>query len=525
MELGSTEEQSLLDALRTSEARFRAICEAAPLGIYVSEVPNGVIYVNPAMQRIFGRPAEDLLGEGWKQCLHPDDGPSVLAQRAAHYDRSRPMRVSGRYLKSDGSVIWTQLHAAPITECGELRGYVGMIEDVTEHKALQTQLLMAGRLASVGTMAAGVAHEVNTPLAVMLANLEWVDRHLKAATDEVLRMNQEHGVGASLAEKLWGLEGPLNDTREAAERVSLIMKDLTLFSRPDASDQGMADLERVLRSAGRMASHELKHRARLVHEYDALPWVHGSEARLGQVFLNLLINAAHAIPEGRPDENKVRLRARQVDSDRIVVEVQDSGIGVADEVADRIFDPFFSTKEKNLGTGLGLAICHRIVSDLGGRIEVESAPERGTIFRVHLQVARAVADPPSAPEPRAKPLPRRIRVLVIDDDAAILRSIVALLGDDCEVRAMTNAREALGLLRQGERYDVVLCDLMMPDMNGMEFFSELVDALPEVAEQVVFVTGGAVTNSARQFLDQVKNPLLRKPFSADQLRRALATKV
>jgi len=522
--MGQTEassEQSLLEALRTSEARFRAICEAAPVGIYVSEIPNGVVYVNPSMQRMFGRPAEELLGESWKRYLHPDDAPSTLGRRAAHYDRSAAMRISARYLKGDGSVIWTQLHAVPLTERGELRGYVGVIEDVTEHKALQAQLVMAGRLASVGTLAAGVAHEVNTPLAVMLANLEWVERQLGAAIEN-LECRDEHG--PEVAARLRILEAPLNDVRDAAERVSLIMKDLTLFSRPETAEQGAAELGPVLDSAARMAAHELKHRARLVHDYGSLPWVQGSESRLGQVFLNLLINAAHAIPEGQ-EGHEVRVSAREAGPERVTVEVRDTGGGIDPSVVDRIFDPFFTTKDKNLGTGLGLAICHRIVSDVGGSIEVESEPGKGSVFRVHLRRGNPAARAVSSPGRRPVEAARAARVLAIDDDAAILRTVMTLIGKDGEVRATTSAREALAELVRGARYDVVLCDLTMPDMSGVEFYQQLTEKLPEMAARVVFVTGGAVTNADRDFLDRVSNRTLKKPFTAQELKRAVSSGV
>jgi len=512
------DERALLEALRASEARFRAICEAAPLGIYVSEIGTGVVYVNPAMERILGRSGAELLGTGWQEFLHPDDAAQALGERASHYEQASHMRIPARYVRSDGATIWTQLHAAPVREGGELRGYVGVLEDVSEPRALQAQLMMAGRLASVGTLAAGVAHEVNTPLAVMLGNLEWVQDRLSAAIAALERpRDPSQRSDAPRVEDLRALRSPLADAQDAARRVSVVMKDLTLFSRPAQDERASTELGRVLASAARMASHELKHRARLVHDYAQLPWVRGSEARLGQVFLNLLVNAAHAIPEGAAEANEVRLRVRPAEPGMIAVEVSDTGAGIAPDVIEHVFDPFFTTKHKSLGTGLGLAICQRIVAGVGGRIEVESQPGQGTVFRVLL--AAAAPDPRATPPAgmpaavTAAPAPRRARVLIIDDDAQILGSIARLLADEHDVETTTSAREALAQLQAGARYDVVLCDLMMPDMDGMAFHERLSEELPELVERVVFITGGAVTSTTREFLDRVPNERLDKPFS------------
>jgi CheY-like chemotaxis protein len=303
------------------------------------------------------------------------------------------------------------------------------------------------------------------------------------------------------------------------------MKDLTLFSAPELGDSGTACLERVLASATRMASHELRHRARLVCDYADLPWVQGSDARLGQVFLNLLINAAHAIPEGRLQEHEVRVVARMREPGLVMVEVRDTGAGMAPDMVERIFDPFFTTKPHNLGTGLGLAICHRIVQGVGGRIEVESELGRGSVFRVLLRTGDPVEPPVRPLEPPSRPAPGRARILVVDDDATVLSSTALLLEDDNEVEIMTNARAALRRLQAGERFDVVLCDVMMPDMTGMEFHARLSEVLPELAEQVIFITGGAVTRTARDFLAQVPNARLDKPFDVQELLALIADRI
>ncbi len=523
--------RDLVDVLRGSEARFRAICECAPLGIYVSEIGRGVVYVNPAMQRILGRSQQQLAGTGWQQTVHPDDLPQVLSERRRAYEKATSLSVAARYMRDRHRLVWTQLHAAPMREGASLLGYVGTIEDITEQRELKAQLVVAARLASVGTLAAGVAHEVNTPLAAALGNLEWANARLATLIERCERPSEPPAEAApglcqpEVLQRLRELQDPLRDAHDAAQRVRLIMRDLKLFSRPDQREQEPAELKRVLDSAARMAWHELRHRARLVRDYDELPYVHGGEARLGQVFLNLLINAAQAIPEGEADDHEVRLSAHAAGADMVAVEVHDSGAGIASEVLERIFDPFFTTKPQNVGTGLGLAICHRIVSGLGGRIEVESEPTRGSVFRVLLPVAEPVERVKRTPPHAFPPVVGRGRVLVIDDDEALVASMALVLGDQHEVETMTNARAALQRLLAGERFDAVLCDLMMPGMSGMEFHARLSAAHPALADQVIFLTGGAFTGAAQAFLDRVSNARLDKPFAAQELLARVAERI
>jgi CheY-like chemotaxis protein len=299
--------------------------------------------------------------------------------------------------------------------------------------------------------------------------------------------------------------------------VRAIVGDLKLFSRAEEERTVSVELTHVLDSAARMAWNEVRHRARFVREYGRLPLVLGSEARLGQVFLNLIVNAAQAIPEGHVDDHEIRLCARELPSKQVLVEVHDTGSGIAEHLVGRIFDPFFTTKPPGIGTGLGLAICHRIVTSLGGRIDVESQPGRGTVVRVTL----AAAEPELPIEALPAPLPSsesRGRVLVIDDDPAVGNAIGLLLSEDHEVAVLTSARRALGRLRRGEVFDAIVCDVMMPEMSGVDFHSELVRTQPELATRIIFISGGAFTLQAREFLDRVSNPRVDKPFDAEFLR-------
>lgn len=393
-----------------------------------------------------------------------------------------------------------------------------------ERSKMQEQLLISDRMASVGTLAAGVAHEINNPLAALMANLDFAAQDVAQLALDV----RSHGSGTDgagtndgaaewIATRLREIEEPLRDARESADRVGHIVRDLKIFSRSDEDKTGAVDVRRVMESSLRMAWNEIRHRARLVKEYGDVPPVEGNEGRLGQVFLNLIVNAAQAMPEGRADKNEIRVVTKQDDHDRVVVEVRDTGSGIPDSVISRIFDPFFTTKPVGVGTGLGLAICHRIVTALGGELTVESQVGKGTVFRAVLPVAKgdAVEVPPTPP---AVAPGRRGRILVVDDEPMLGTAVRRMLSAEHEVLATTSARDAIGRVSKGERFDIILCDLMMPEVTGMDLHAELLRLAPEQAEKVVFMTGGAFTSQARAFLDQVRNLRVEKPFHVGSLR-------
>jgi len=314
------------------------------------------------------------------------------------------------------------------------------------------------------------------------------------------------------------LRDELSDVREAAERIRQIVGDLKLFSRAAEDRRTSVDLPTLLDSSLRMAANEIRHRARLIKAYEPVPPIEANASRLGQVFVNLFVNAAHAIPEGHADDNEIRVATRQEADGRILIEISDTGSGMPREVLERLFTPFFTTKAVGSGTGLGLAICHRIVSGLGGEISVESRVGVGSVFRVRLPGSQASEARLWQPPPQSAPAVRRGRVLIVDDDAMIVRAMRRLLSTEHEVKAFRSAHEALALLAAGERFDVILCDLMMPAMTGMELHAKVSQLAPEQAARMIFLTGGAFSAQAQAFLDAGTTVWLNKPFDRESLR-------
>lgn len=488
---------------RTEErlrANFHALIELLP-DLVIAQRQGQIVYVNPAAVSCLGHQnAQDLVGQPLRGLIPSEDTVAFEAQLGKIEQTGQPSpRREGRLVRRDGQVLQIEYLMLPLAFDGE-PSVVMICRDITERNQMQARLLLADRMASVGMLAAGVAHEINNPLAYITANLDF-------AIDQL--------AGASWAGEV--LEA-LREAREGARRVQQIVRDLKTFSRGEEEQRGPVDLRRVIEASINMAWNEIRHRARLVKDYGEVPPVEGNEGRLGQVFLNLLINAAQAIPAGQADRNEIRISTRRSPDGRVIVDVKDTGTGIPPDVRNRLFEPFFTTKPVGIGTGLGLTISQSIVSSMGGEITVESEVGRGSLFRVILPAAtdRSVV---STPQPRTEPpLVRRGNILVVDDEPLVAAIIRRFLGQRHEVTVLTDGKDALEQIQSGKRFDVILCDLMMPNVSGMDFHEELSRMAPDQCERVIFVTGGAFSPQARSFLDRVPNLRIEKPFDVKVLQ-------
>jgi two-component system cell cycle sensor histidine kinase/response regulator CckA len=399
----------------------------------------------------------------------------------------------------------------PVEVTVSLRRFIGqdylvvVARETTERKQLEAQLAQSDRLASVGVLAAGVAHEINNPLVYIMNNLSYVLTHMPDGLDE--------------------LASALREARSGAERVRDIVKDLKTFSRSDSEKMEAMDVRTILDSAIKVAHNEIRHRAQLVRHYDDIPPV-DANTRLGQVFLNLILNAAHAIGEGDVSNNQITVRVERRDlQGQVLVSIRDTGIGIPSERLSKIFDPFFTTKPVGVGTGLGLSICRNITEALGGHIDVTSEVGVGSTFTVSLPYS--VQRPASIIQPSSRPpapTTRSLRVLVVDDDVFVARSIRRLLRPQHDVTLALSGRQALGLIRNSD-YDVIFCDVMMPEMTGMELHAAVRKQNDKLSERFVFITGGPFTPEARQLFDAVTNPCIQKPFTPTDLANVLETAI
>ena len=482
------------------ESRIDILSRHAHDMMLLSDERHHLVDVNDRTCELLGWRREELLGRHVSELRDPttlaDFPTEALASMGAE-----GMLVETRYRRKDGSTFPVEASVRAATFGGR-RYHQGIVRDITERRRLELQLQLADRMASVGSLAAGVAHELNNPLAYVLANLDFA----------LTELSHPQPDGAEVRHAL-------AEAREGGVRMRQIVRDLKTFARGHESDRELVDVRRVLQTAVGLAQNEIRLRARLSLELADVPPVRGSEHRLGQAFLNLLVNAAQAISPGAPDRNLVNASTAVAEDGRVVVEVTDTGAGIPAEVLPRIFDPFFTTRPVGSGTGLGLAIVHAIVTDVGGEVRVHSEPGQGTIFTVLLPPAPAATAGPAGHGGAPLP-PGAGRVLVVDDEPLVGRAVSRILSPPHQVTVASSAGEALTLLEAGP-FDVVLCDLMMPGMTGMDLHARLASADPGLAARFIFLTGGAFTDLARDFLERVPNPRLEKPFEPAALRAAV----
>jgi PAS domain S-box-containing protein len=506
--------------LRERERWFATTLHSIADAVIAVDLAGRVTFMNPPAEALTGTSAASALGRPAREVLQLKDGDGMPYEQtplatALREKRQVALQEASLVNLATGAQRLIADSAAPVIDAGQTLGAVMVFRDVTEQRSLQKQLEISDRLASLGTMAAGVAHEINNPLAVVLGTtgvlVEEVAKHRAELPPSAL--------SPQATSRLDDIGLALNDVLSAAERISHIVSDLRAFSRPMPPSSGLMNVVGCLEWAIRTTAHELHQRARLIKQFGPIPEVRGDETRLSQVLINLLINAAHAIPSGDAEHHTITISARTDAQGWLVIEVSDTGTGIAKEHIGRIFEPFFTTKPVGVGTGLGLSICHGIVSSLGGQLRVESQPGEGSLFQVRLPAALPEQTPQNnepAPQTLAPP-ERQARVLVIDDEDIVLRVIARVLRDQHVVCAHS-AQEALSLLDHGQRFDIILADLLMPTMTGMDFYEILLGRDPDLAQRVVFLTGGAVTARARDFLQSVPNLRLDKPFGASALR-------
>jgi signal transduction histidine kinase/CheY-like chemotaxis protein len=381
-----------------------------------------------------------------------------------------------------------------------------LIRDVTEEKEVARKLAEAERLAALGVLAAGMGHEINNPLMIIRENARMVGQELETLGVAV------RGGGSAIA----SMSKKLDDLLVAADRLQAIVADLRLFRRDRGPELSPVDARAVLGRSIEIARGPMQQRARLELALGDMPLVAARATQLGQVFLNLLVNASQAIGDTDPRGQEIRVETSTDARGWAVVAISDTGCGIPEAELGTIFDPFYTTKRE--GMGLGLAISSRIVNDFGGTITVESSVGRGTTFRVALPPSTGGLPRPFAPKPQPEAMPR-LRLLLIDDEPALLRVLALVLGEQHEVVTAGGCNAAMQVLAGDAAFDAILCDLMMPLGDGMAFYERLGQSA--LQRRVVFMTGGAYTPKARAFLDSIPNPTLEKPFTPEALGAAL----
>jgi len=519
------------EALRQTRDRMVEILEGTPDAFFMVDANWNFTYVNAHSEDLSSRPREQMLSRSlWEMIPRLAAPPYEQALR-----RAMIHRVTYRFEAHFPPEHWFEVHIYPSGQ--GLSAFFREIRDrkrleaerdallAREHSlrleaealaqqrtrellAAQEKLVQSEKLAVAGQLAAGVGHEINNPLSFVIGNLHFALEALGALSGPL-----------SSTEALQEPLEALREARTGAERIRVILTDLKRFARADESLLGPVDVREALEFSLSMAMPHLRHRAQVERRYSPVPKALANDAKLGQVFLHLLMNAAHAIPEGDAVRYRLTLTTRMEDG-RVVVEVSDTGRGMTPEVLERAFEPFFTTKSMGEGMGLGLSICLGLVQSMKGELSATSKPGMGTTFRVVLPTSLAPA-PVLTPVSAAK-VSRRRRVLVIDDEPGMASVFRRILGRSHEVVVAESGREALELLEKDDAFDRIFCDLMMADLTGMDVYEALVSRQKDCLERFVFMTGGSFTERARTFLQTVPFPLIDKPFDPQHIRDLVA---
>ncbi|MEW5855614.1 MAG: response regulator, partial [Myxococcota bacterium] len=435
--------------------------------------------------------------DGWQFRMEQKRDPTLA---------SIPVLVMSADDTAKAAAIDAELFLRKPVDPKKLLESVGGIMQAVDHGRAQSQRMAhSERMASLGVLASGIAHEINNPLTYVMMNMQFMGRELP----DLLSARAEEAAltgNRRLAERVEAVTAALREAMEGAERIRRIVSDIRSFSRVTEERRTVLDLCTVLDSSIKIVFNEIRHRARLVREYREAPLVEANEGRLAQVFVNLLINAAQAITPGDADNNEIRVITRVLPNGYAVAEIVDSGCGMPPEVRRRIFEPFFTTKSRAEGTGLGLAVCHGIVTSMGGQVQVDSELGKGSTFRVVLPAVGDHGIIDARAEVLTTSVHPRSRLLVIDDEPTVLKAFQRMYEAQHDVVVAQSGKQALELLLTDGRFDAILCDVMMPNMTGMEFFEALQQQRPQLTPRVVFMSGAAFSDLG-EFLGTVRVPL------------------
>ena len=492
--------QSLVDSLAAAagaERNLRLVVEASPDPIVLVNRDGRVVEFNPAVPTPARPPGAVPAGRSVFEHLDPDTAGIVRQHLDAAY-AGEVRRFEIPQARADGGRGVSSVVYAPIREQGEITKVLAIARDVTELRRAQTQLQQADKLAAMGQLVSGVAHEINNPAAIIsgFAQTLMLD-DLRPEQREIVEM-----------------------VRDEAMRIGQITTNLLAFARMSGPERSLVDVNELVRRTHTLRAYHLSTLNVSVQleleRSDPRVWANVSE--LQQMLLNFLINAEQAL-ETFDGPRGITLRTH-ADASEVRIECRDTGPGIPPGIRTRIFDPFFTTKPEGIGTGLGLSICYGIVKSHGGRIWVESEPGHGASFIVALPIDLRT-EPRPMPETTTDqaPEPGTLAVLVVDDEPGIRQATARFLNrSGIQVRAVSDGAEALRALRT-QTFDVILCDVRMPGMNGRDFLARLREQAPRLVSTLIFATGDTLEPDTAALLADAGAPSLAKPFDFDALEQ------
>ena len=504
-----TERKLAEKVLKRSEERFRTVLEDMDSGYFELDSRGYYVFVNDAMCKILGMSRAEIVAKHFIGFVDPADEAFIHNSRAVIDDVAKKgvtlSGIFGTIVKGDGSKRIIGVSASPMRDAaGLINGVRGITRDITDRRKMEQQLLIAGKLASIGELAAGVAHEINNPLtaimgyAQLLSSDEEVSDRIKPDLEKIYSQSQR---AARIVQNLLTFARSYEPAKDVIDINDLIARSLELRSY----EHNVADIQVIT---------DLQ---------ETLPGVSADDNQIQQVLLNVIINAEQSIA-ARGKSGTIKILTRLVE-EGVRISVIDDGAGIPREILERLFDPFFTTKDVGGGTGLGLSVCHGIVTNHGGRIYAESVVGHGATFVIELPAADGtLTRAPSAPEKlRKETLPAAVgkRILIVDDETVIRDILARILSErGYQVESASSGTEGLEKI-ESSRYDIYLLDIKMPGVDGMDMYEIIGAKFPNMMDRVIFITGDTVTKSTLDFLESTKREYFSKPLDFSRLIKTI----
>lgn len=504
-----TERRLAEKVLNRSEERFRTVLEDMDNGYFELDSRGYYVFVNDAMCKILGMNRAEIVAKHFVNFIDPAD-QSFRENSLAIIDEVIKKGVTrsgmfGTIVKGDGSRRIIGISSSPMRDAsGVVVGVRGITRDITDRRKMEQQLMIASKLASIGELAAGVAHEINNPLtaimgyAQLLVGDEEVPERIKADLEKIYSQSQ---------------------------RAARIVQNLLTFARSYEPEKNIVDInDLIIKSLElRGYEHNVGNIQVVTDLWETLPGVSADGNQIQQVLLNIIINAEQAIT-AKKKSGTIKVVTGLVE-ERIRISISDDGIGIAREILDRLFDPFFTTKDIGEGTGLGLSVCHGIVTNHGGRIYAESVVGEGATFFIELPAASGILDKvPASPEKLQKgTLPSAIgkKILIVDDETVIRDILCRILSErGYQVESASSGTEGLEKIDISQ-YDIYLLDIKMPGVDGMDMYEIIGAKFPHRMDKVIFITGDTITKSTLDFLESTKREYFSKPLDFSRLIKTI----
>lgn len=502
--------------LQSAERRYRALMDNASCGFIVQDIRGVIVETNKKVEWILESRKENIIGKPFADLFIPDER-AYVALKLQKAEANGHINYKELHIHSGNGKIKDIDCTSTFIDTGEERLILSIINDVTDRQQMYNKMVLSDKLATVGTLTAGIIHEINNPMTFVATNLHYINDQLK-----MLNLNDTNQV----TQFMLLLDEVINESILGASKIQEIIQELKGFSRIGHDEITPVYIHEILNFAIHMANPQYKLTATIeTHYAPNVPLLLLERNKLHQVFLNLIMNAAQAFEASQKKDNLISITTTVKDN-HIQIEFMDTGKGISPDIINKIFDPFFTTKPVGIGTGLGLSISQDIINQMGGEITVRSEINQGTTFTIRLLMKVKLESPKdqiniSLPTPKTQV---RKSILIVDDDPVTLNILERILGKYHEIVTVNSSLEALKILSQKNKFDLVITDIHMPDVSGIDLYKFILNNHPGLERNMIFMSGGVMNETTNDFIIQTKNDLLLKPFTPEQLIHVINAK-